>query len=218
MINEKKVKYFKSKLLNWFYENGRQFPWRDEYRSCYEIVIAEILLQRTKAETVSKNYLSFLDRFDSWETLAAATEDEIGESLKPLGLWRQRSKRMKALANEVVKVGQLPRSRKKLEALPMMGQYIVNAVLTQCYEKKEPFIDMNMVRVLERFFGPREKVDIRYDPYIQKLSKKVVYRRNHQEIIFLNWAILDFAASICKSQNPLCVDCPLKRKCNSINR
>jgi len=95
----------------------------------------------------------------------------------------------------------------------MMGQYIVNAVLTQCYGEKEPFIDVNMVRVLERFFGPREKADIRYDQYIQKLSKKVVYRRKHQETIFLNWAILDFAASICKSRNPICEQCPLKRKC-----
>jgi len=113
-MNENKIKYFKTKLLNWFYENRRQFYWRGEDRSCYEIVVAEILLQRTKAETVSKIYLSFLDRFDSWDSLAAATEEEIGEILKPLGLWHQRSKRMKALATEVVKMGLLPKSRKKL--------------------------------------------------------------------------------------------------------
>ena len=214
-MNEENIKYFKSKLLHWFHQNKRLFPWREPGRSCYEIIIAEILLQRTKAETVSKNYQSFLNKFNSWESLAAATENEIGEALKPLGLWQQRSKRVKALASEIIKIGQVPRSRKKLEALPMMGQYIVNAVLTQCHKKKEPFIDVNMVRVLERFFGPRQKVDIRYDPYIQKLSKKVVYRRKQQETIYLNWAILDLAANICKSKNPLCEQCPLKRKCDS---
>jgi len=125
-MDKNKIKYFKTKLLNWFYENRRQFPWRDECRSCYEIIIAEILLQRTKAETVSKIYLSFLDRFDSWESLAKATEEEIEEYLKPLGLWRQKAQRIKALASEVIKVGNLPKNREKLETYPMMGQYIVN--------------------------------------------------------------------------------------------
>jgi len=89
----------------------------------------------------------------------------------------------------------------------------VNSVLTQCHGAKEPFIDVNMVRVLERFFGPREKSDIRYDPYIQELSKKVVYRRKHTETLHLNWAVLDFAAIICKAKKPLCKECPLRRKC-----
>ncbi len=217
-MDTNKIKYFKTKLLNWFYQNRRQFPWRDKDRSCYEIVIAEILLQRTKAETVSKYYQDFLDRFNSWESLANATEDELGEYLKPFGLWRQRSQRVKALALEVKKLGGLPKTRKKLEKLPMMGQYIINAVMTQCYAKKEAFIDVNLVRVLERFFGPREKADIRYDPYIQELAKQIIYRKKHQEVIELNWAILDFAATVCKSQNPLCDICPIKRKCLHYNQ
>jgi len=214
MVDSNKIKYFKSKLLGWFQNNKRTFAWRDEERSCYEIIIAEILLQRTKAETVAKKYESFLNRFTSWEDLANAKEDEIGEYLKPFGLWRQRSQRLKALADEVATMGQLPKSKSKLEKLPMMGQYIINTVLTQCYGKKEAFIDVNMVRVLERFFGEREKADIRYDPYIQELSKKVIYRKSHQETIVLNWAILDFAASVCKSKTPFCTNCILKRKCN----
>lgn len=212
-MREQEIRYFKTKLLSWYRDNGREFLWRQDGRTCYEIVIAEVLLQRTKAETVSKFYQAFLERFDSWESLESSTEEELGEHLKPLGLWHQRSQRIKALASEIVKSGGIPTKRKKLEALSMMGQYIVNAILTQCFGAKEAFIDVNMARVLERFFGPREKADIRYDSYIQKLAKKVVYRRKHKEVIALNWAILDFAAIVCKSQNPVCKECPLKRKC-----
>lgn len=217
-MKNSKIPYFKRKMLGWFKENKRQFPWREKNRSCYEIIIAEILLQRTKAETVTKYYQGFLDRFDSWESLSNTTENEIGEYLKPFGLWRQRLQRIKALAIEVQKIGGFPKKRKKLEKLPMMGQYIVNTILTQCYGRKEAFIDVNMVRVLERFFGEREKADIRYDQYIQELAKKVVYRRKQSEVIELNWAILDFAATVCKNKNPLCDICPLKKQCFNYNK
>lgn len=52
--------------------------------------------------------------------------------------------------------------------------------------------------------------DIRYDPYLQGLSYKVVDHTNSKEI---SWAILDFAALICKAQKPLCLACPLSTKC-----
>ncbi len=67
-----------------------------------------------------------------------------------------------------------------------------------------------MARVLERYFGPRKLVDIRYDKYLQELSYKVV---NHDYSKNINWAILDLAALICKAQAPKCIKCPLKLKC-----
>ncbi|HEX5733370.1 MAG TPA: hypothetical protein VF131_11105 [Blastocatellia bacterium] len=67
-----------------------------------------------------------------------------------------------------------------------------------------------MARVLERFFGPRKLADIRYDPYLQSLAKKVVEGGNP---IHLNWALLDHASLICKQGKPLCNICPLVSRC-----
>ena len=50
-----------------------------------------------------------------------------------------------------------------------------------------------MSRVLERFFGKRKLSDIRYDPYLQKLSAIIVEHHKTKEI---NWAILDFASFV----------------------
>ncbi|MFM7022382.1 MAG: hypothetical protein ACKOXB_05350 [Flavobacteriales bacterium] len=79
-----------------------------------------------------------------------------------------------------------------------MGQYISNAVELVVYNKPSPLIDVNMARVLERFFGPRKMADIRYDPYLQELAYKVVNHKNAKEV---NWAILDFAALVCRFQS-----------------
>jgi hypothetical protein len=40
-------------FLQWYETNGRKFPWRKNNLANYQIVIAETLLQRTKAKTVS---------------------------------------------------------------------------------------------------------------------------------------------------------------------
>src|SRR5258706_8812100 len=46
------IPWLRRRLLSWFERNGRSFPWRDPGRTPYEVVVAEILLQRTTAAGV----------------------------------------------------------------------------------------------------------------------------------------------------------------------
>ncbi|WP_158407952.1 HhH-GPD family protein [Dehalococcoides mccartyi] len=211
-----KVQFFRKTILSWFDKEGRPFPWRTGECDSYRIVVGEILLQRTRAEVVSKYYPSFISRFPSWYRLASTPISELEEFLKPLGLWKRRAKAFNSLSNVVVmRGGKFPATRHELESLPSIGQYIANAVLTICYGKKEPLLDVNMSRVLERFFGPRKLVDIRYDPYLQNLSREILTSRQAREI---NWAILDFAALVCTARNPSHASCPLATKCDFYSR
>jgi A/G-specific adenine glycosylase len=212
MVTAKKIKFFQEHILEWYDENGRKFPWRNRGLTHYQYIIAEVLLQRTKAETVAKFYPAFIKEFPGWKALVNADVDLLEEYLKPVGLYRQRSKRLLSLAAEMVKRnGRLPRNREELESIPFMGQYIANAVELLIFNQPSPLIDINMARLLERFFGARQMADIRYDPYLQKLSYKVV---NHSRAKEINWAILDFAALICKSQKPNCKSCQLNSNCS----
>jgi A/G-specific adenine glycosylase len=51
-IPKKKIEFFQHAILEWYHTNGRKFYWRKKGLSNYQLVIAEVLLQRTKAETV----------------------------------------------------------------------------------------------------------------------------------------------------------------------
>jgi A/G-specific adenine glycosylase len=211
-VTAKNIIKFQQKLLTWYDTDGRHFPWRNKRLTQYQIIIAETLLQRTKAETVSKFYSQFIKDFPNWTSLAQADTAAIELYLKPIGLYRQRAKRLKNLAVEMVKrKGKLPRDRAELESMPFMGQYIANAVELIIYKQPSPLIDVNMSRLIERYFGKRKMADIRYDPYLQKLSYKVV---NHSRAKEINWSILDFAALICKSQKPNCKSCQLNSNCS----
>ncbi len=210
-VSKKKIAFFQEKILQWYKENGRTFLWREEGLTSYQYIIAEVLLQRTKAETIAKFYPLFLAEFPNWEALAEAEPGRVEEYLRPVGLYRQRAKRSISLANEMVKrKGVLPTNRKELEGIPFMGQYIANAVELVIFGQPSPLVDVNMARVLERFFGARQMADIRYDPYLQKLSYKVV---KHVNVKKLNWAILDFAALVCKARSPICQQCSLQEEC-----
>src|SRR6185369_1392632 len=97
VLNENKQAYspdlidvFRRRILAWFRTNGRNFSWREPSRSDYEKVVAELLLQRTRAEVVATFYPTFLERFNDWRVIASCDEAEIEQSLRPLGLWKRR--------------------------------------------------------------------------------------------------------------------------------
>ena len=77
-----------------------------------------------------------------------------------------------------------------------------------------PLLDTNMARVIERVFKPRKLADIRYDPWIQSISKEIVSSEN---TVHINWALLDIGGTICKPRNPNCLGCPISTFCNYKN-
>jgi len=207
-----KIEFLREELLNWFDLNGRDFPWRKKRLSSYKIVISEILLQRTKAESVSQYYSGFIEKFPSWKILANAEPKQLEIYLQPLGLSKQKSLRLSLLAKEMVtRKGKFPENRSELDSIPFIGQYIANAIELFIFGKSSPLLDVNMARLIERFFQPRKLADIRYDPYLQKMANRIV---NTENSVNLNWAILDFAALICTAQNPKCNVCVLRRNCS----
>lgn len=204
------------RLLRWFENHGRKFPWRKASASNYQCIIAEVLLQRTRAETVAGFFPKFIKQFPSWKRLGASSVACLQCYLQPIGLWRRRATSIRALAGAMAKKnGRFPRDREAIEALPGIGQYIANAVLLFCHGQPQPLLDVNMARVLERVFGPRKLADIRYDPYLQELARNVVRCKTSAK---LNWAILDIAATVCLLRNPCCSECPLTSVCLTATR
>lgn len=205
-----KIEFFKSSLLEWWNSGKRHFPWRNPSASRYQQIVSEVLLQRTQATTVARFWPGFMKRFPSWQALSDATVDEIESALRPIGLSQQRAPRLHALAVIAARQkGRFPHSRNELENLPGVGQYIASSVLMFSHGQCQPLLDVNMARVVERFFGPRTLADIRYDPYLQQLCLRIVTGPKPQTV---NWAILDFAALVCKPK-PRCESCPLQARC-----
>lgn len=210
-LNSNKIKKVRTILLSWYDNYGRSFLWRRPHISKYRLIISELLLQRTRAETVANFFEVFISDYPSWKKLSIANVEELENSLKPIGLWKRRASSIHALALVMAKRnGRFPKARSEIEALPGVGQYIANAILLFCHHEVQPLLDVNMARVLERVFGPREMADIRYDQYLQHLAFEIV---NCDKSVQVNWAIIDFAAAVCRPRNPQCCSCMLESIC-----
>ena len=209
--SHQEIKVFIKFLLDWYAYSGRQYPWREETATLYQKVVAEILLQRTRADTVALFLPKFYTQFPSWKELSISDQEDLRQFLYPLGLWKQKAKALRDLANEMVnREGQCPNDYNEIRGLPGVGQYIANAIAVFNLKEPRPLLDVNMARVLERYFGPRKLADIRDDPYIQNLAYTTILASN--DYISINFAILDLAALICKKK-PLCYQCPVKTGC-----
>jgi A/G-specific adenine glycosylase len=209
-VTSANIKELQEVLIDWYSKMGRRFSWRADNLTPYHYVIAEVLLQRTKAETVENFINSFLIQFPDWKSLANSVVETIEISLKPIGLQKQRANRVRQLAVEMVKrEGIFPSHRSELEQIPFLGQYIANATELLVFKRARPLLDVNMARLLERYFSPRKMADLRYDPKLQALAQRVVLHSNNR---IINWAILDFSALVCRPR-PRCEICPLSKNC-----
>lgn len=206
-----RILWLRRRLLPWFARDGRSFPWREPGTTPYEVIVAEILLQRTTAAGVARAYSGFVERYPSWDTLAQAPLDGLENALRPLGLWRQKALAFQQLAQSIeANGGVVPRTRKELERLRGIGPYTAGAVLAIVYGRPEPLLDVNMARLLGRFLGSPGRAEAVSKRSLNAFALRLVSGKRSLEV---NWAVLDFGALVCRARRPLCQECPLRTRC-----
>lgn len=206
MSQQQVIKDFRSELLSWAADNLRTFPWR-ETTDPYEILIAEILLQKTAAEKVEPIYEEFLSAYPSLTELAEADRDELADIIYSLGFQNQRSKALISIGQTLHSSG-VPDDAERLLELPYVGRYATNATLCFAFGEPRPIVDANVVRVYNRIFD----TDFEYrDEEAWQFAKKVFPEADAWEF---NLAILDFAAEICAPKTPRCEECFFTDQCS----
>ncbi|WP_339102584.1 hypothetical protein [Haloterrigena salinisoli] len=196
-------------LLRWYGKHGRHgLPWRATGRSPYELLIAEILLQRTTAAAVSGAYVPFVARYPTPETVVAAPSDEIEDRIAPLGL-SKRAEFIERCSGQLLArhSGRIPRCRSELAKLHGVGAYTARSVAVHAFGENVSAVDTNVRRLISRFFGLERDSDA-----IAVLADEIAPSDRSSDFLY---AMLDFAADVCTPRNPECSDCPLGDDCVS---
>jgi len=180
----------------------------------YERLVAEILLQKTRAENIVDVYNEFLKKYPTYRDLAVANYRELVDLLRPLGLYRNRSKNLINLGKELAKMGKVPDSSEELIKLPGIGPYIANAFLVFTHNRRLPIVDTNIRRVCERVFSIETKRDPRRDPETWDFVDLLMPEEQPRDFMF---ALLDFSAIICKKREPEHDICPVSNICNFLS-
>lgn len=216
MLSNPIKKKFTSTLLDWHaHENFRTLPWKEE-RDPYKIWLSEIILQQTRAAQGLPYYLKFIDRYPTVTDLANAKDDEIFKLWEGLGYYN-RCRNLLVTARYIKKhyQGLFPNQYEDIINLKGVGSYTAAAIASFAYNMPYAVVDGNVFRVLARFAGMELPIDSKEGKkMITDLAQDLLPKN---KAAAYNQAIMDFGASICKPQNPLCNDCPLKRNCKALS-
>jgi A/G-specific adenine glycosylase len=198
-------------LLNWYRLNQRELPWRKN-RDPYRIWISEVMLQQTTVAAVIPYYEKFMTRFPKVEKLALASEPEVLEMWAGLGYY-SRARNIHKAAKMIVEKG-FPRTANELLELPGFGPYTSRAVASLAYNEAVGVLDGNVIRVLCRVHAlklkwwlPKER------ERLQILADELAQTEFNSEI---NQGLMELGATVCTPKKPLCLLCPWKKKCQSL--
>lgn len=188
----------------WGRANYRPFPWRSPQSPFFGLV-AEIMLQRTRAQNVVPVYERFVVQYPDAHALAAASLENLEELLRPLGLlWRVPL--VHALGSRLASDGGIPDTLDGLLDLPGVGPYAAAAFHSFHGNGRGVLIDSNVVRWLARMTGRTFDPETRRKRWVRELAGRITPHRNVREF---NFALLDFTMTICVPRRPLCESCPL---------
>jgi A/G-specific adenine glycosylase len=204
---------FVSRLIKWGQCHRRNFPWR-KTKNAYKLLVAEMMLRKTTAQQVEDVYSQFIKKFPNANALAKAHQKEVLDMITPLGMEKQRSRLLVKFAVDLSAIhgGSPPVERDKLLALPGVGEYAADAVLSLIYGKRVPMVDRGVLRVVSRFFAFPLPTNSRAGSrqvrsFLLPLLKRVSSRD-------FNLSLLDFAATVCRARHPLCPTCNLCDLCD----
>jgi len=200
-------------MLSWYAEMHRDLPWR-RTREPYPVLVSEIMLQQTRVETVLGRYESFLERFPTVTTLAAAPLDDVLAEWSGLGYYR-RPRALHALARTVVEKhgGEIPGTLEELQALPGLGPYTAAAVGSIAFGIPALSVDGNVGRILCRIAGIED--DPRCAPVRRRLDAMVADAMRGHPPAALNQAIMELGARVCTPRSPRCHECPCASYCEA---
>jgi A/G-specific adenine glycosylase len=209
---QKRVK-FAEIVQQWGAANRRDFLWR--HRSdAYAILVAELLVQRTRAPQAESVYKRFLERWPDISSLSHARTAEIRSVIRSLGL-EYRAKRLRELSCQIVQrfESRIPDDLSKLKQLygKGFGAYMAHAILCFAYDRDVPIVDKNVERILARVFSFKRRRDGHRDPALWQFAAELVPTGRAREY---NWSLLDFGALVCTPKNPKCMTCPLLQICD----
>lgn len=203
----------KAALASWAAHNGRRYPWRNT-TDAWSLLVAEMLLRRTRADQVAGVYVRTLRRFPNPQTLARSRPATIRQMLAPLGL-THRADQLRQTAKKIVRWhnGRVPSDVTRLVELPGVGQYVAGAVAAGTGQYDAVLIDTNTVRVATRYFGVEvEAKDVRRQKVVVQAVTDLFDGPAGR---MAWWTVLDLAALICLPRRPECDLCPLVAGCKT---
>lgn len=204
---------FQKDLIEWFEEEQRDLPWRQD-QDPYKVWVSEIMLQQTRVDTVIPYFENFVSKFPTIEALAEAEEEKVLKAWEGLGYY-SRVRNLHAAVKEVAQEygGKVPNTVKEISNLKGVGPYTTGAILSIAYGIPEPAVDGNVMRVLSRILSVWDDIaKPKTRQLFEDIVREIISKENPSAF---NQALMELGALICVPGNPACLLCPVCEHCRA---
>ncbi|WNF21311.1 hypothetical protein [Mesobacillus jeotgali] len=201
-----KSEFFIITLLQWEETNFVDFPWRST-SNMWHALVAEVMLQRTRAEQVVPVYEEFSNKYP---TPKSYLDDDFSLIFCKLGLPKRQVELQKLAV--IFNEKHIPIDKRELLGLPGVGPYISAAFRSFHLGIPDTIIDSNVVRLYGRYFGFKTHAETRREKWFIQFAEKLTPISDNRKY---NYGLIDFTRAICRPA-PKCNECPLNKKCDFI--
>ena len=192
----------------------------DRSRSPFQTLVLTILSQNTNDKNSRKAFQNLSRSFPiTPKSLASADEEDIRRAIRVAGLYHNKSKTIKHLAEVVLNnfngdltpVLKMPldQARENLLNFPGVGPKTADVFLLFCGNKPTIPVDTHVFRVSKRLGLCHKDAD--YEGVRRSLQE--IYTPN--EYLALHLSLISLGRALCKSRKPACESCPLLDLCPS---
>jgi endonuclease III len=185
--------------------------------------IAELILTVLSQSTNDRNrdvaYLRLRERFPTWEEVRDAPVDEIEEAIRPGGISKVKSARIKSILQAIEPAEEIsldglaekavPEAQAYLTALPGVGRKTAACVLLFALGMRDIPVDTHVSRVGTRLGLFRPKA-----PFEEMHDEMLAITPPGQELEF-HINLLRHGRRTCHARRPACGACALQRMCPS---
>jgi len=179
-----------------------------EYETPFELLVAVILSAQATDISVNKATEKLYPVASTPAAILKLGVDGLKPYIRHIGLYNSKAeniiKTCRILLDE--HDGEVPRSRKELEALPGVGRKTANVVLNTAFGEPTIAVDTHIFRVANRTGLARGKTPLEVEKRLLRLTPEEFRQDAH------HWLILH-GRYICKARKPLCSECPIVDWC-----
>ncbi|MEM1945979.1 MAG: endonuclease III [Candidatus Caldarchaeum sp.] len=175
----------------------------------FKILVGALLSHRTRDEMTDIAYNELFSRYKNPAELADADVREIAKTIKRVGFYRQKAKRIKKIARIIYgeRGGRVPESREELMKLPGVGPKTADIVLSAAFSKPEVAVDTHVQAVAVRLGIASEKAGY------EEIKRNITTLAAEEDLPIINHLFVSFGREVCKKPRPKCSICPITTFC-----
>jgi len=179
-----------------------------DHQNIYQLLIAVVLSAQTTDKSVNKITPALFNAYPDAKSLAAASQEDVIEIIKTIGMYKTKSKNIIALAQGLVERfnGRVPDNDDDLMSLPGVGRKTANVVMSVGFGAQRIAVDTHVFRVSNRIGFVSEKDVLKTELALMKTLPEDRWTEAHHSLIF-------HGRNCCSARNPKCSECAIAELC-----